>query len=47
MSRKAWFAASLAAVAVGSAWLCAPKLGGMAVIVIALGVVALAAHRLL
>jgi hypothetical protein len=47
MSRKALFAASLAAVAVGGAWLCAPKLGGMAVILIALGVVALFAHRLL
>ncbi|HSZ52832.1 MAG TPA: hypothetical protein VK801_14780 [Caulobacteraceae bacterium] len=47
MSRKAWAAASLAAVAVGGAWLCAPKLGGAAVILIALGAVAFVAHRLL
>ena len=47
MSRKAWFAATLAAAAVGAAWLFSPKLGGMAVIVVALCAVGLFAHRLL
>jgi hypothetical protein len=47
MSRKAWFAATLAAAAVGAAWLFSPKLGGLAVIVVALCAVGLFAHRLL
>jgi hypothetical protein len=47
MSRKAWFTATLAAAAVGAAWLFSPKLGGLAVIVVALCAVGLFAHRLL
>lgn len=46
MSRKGWFAAGLAAL-IGGAWLWSPQLGGLAVIVVALGAVAFFAHRML
>ncbi|HEY2049998.1 MAG TPA: hypothetical protein VGH03_11675 [Caulobacteraceae bacterium] len=47
MSRKAWFAGGAAAALILAAWRCSPQLGGLAVIMFAVGAVIIYAYRML
>lgn len=47
MSQKAWPAVAVATALTAGAWLYSPQLGGLAVIALALGAVAVFAYRML